>query len=224
MKRRRILVALFFSFVFLCLSLTNVTADTADKNLVSSNQSDNGYTIVYCSVWREDGKVKTATYHLSKDELRDLNNIIARVVKRLQTCKGNVEDAVREACRGCKASFWILEFLRDIIKPAQKRVFVVSNGFGKRFDIELEGELKVYKPFTFWHYYGGRNFIKRSTTIIIDPFLPKIRVFNGWQLGIMRRFVGLYIHIPGSMLRRDHTFFMGYAGKVRVLDLPDPMG
>ena len=220
MKKGKILVALFVSLVFLGLPLTNATANMPDKTSTGATQNNERYTTVYCTLSGEDGKVITTTYRVSKGELKELNNIIAELIKRLQTYKGSVEDAIREVCRGYDGSFPIVKFLLSV-KPTQKRVFIVSNGFGKRFDIELRSKLRIYKPLTFWHYYGKYNYINSSKTIIIDPILPKIRVLNGWQLGMMRRFVGLYIRISGSMLDKDHTFFMGYAYKVRALDLPD---
>ncbi|HEC82168.1 MAG TPA: hypothetical protein ENI42_07100 [Thermoplasmatales archaeon] len=221
MKNERILIALFFSLV-LMLPLTNATTNASEYLVPRSNENQtvSEYATVHCILTEEDGKVKTAVYHVSKGELKSLSNIISDLIERLQDYKGSIEEAVREVCSNYNGNFPLLKFLLSV-KPTQKRVFIVSNGFGKRFDVELRSKLRIYKPLTFWHYYGKYNYLNSSKTVIIDPILPRVRVLDGWQLGMMRRFVGLYIHISGSMTVKDHTFFMGYAYRVRALDLPD---
>ena len=112
-------------------------------------------------------------------------------------------------------------------RPLQKRVFIVSTGYGRRFDFRPFATLSFFKPFTFWFYFGGKNYTNRSTTIIVDPILPKVKILKGLQFGMMRRFIGIFIRISGTPLQKSHLFFMGYAYKVRVIAqhttiYPDP--
>lgn len=174
----------------------------------------------------DDGNFKFLSYKLTKEDLIELQKLIEEIIDSLSdpTDINSIIDEIKGKLKDTKLG----KLLEDILRlpsgggPVQKRVFIMSNGYGKRFDLKLLPKIRIFKPYTFWSYYGLGNYMKRSKTIIIDPSPPGVRVLHGWQIGMMRRFIGIYIRLTGTMLDKDHVFFIGYAYKVVALDIPDP--
>lgn len=101
------------------------------------------------------------------------------------------------------------------------RYFIISRGYGKRFDLRLLPKIKIYKFMTVWWYRGFKKFMKESVTKIFDRSENYSRIILGSQMGVMFNFVGIYIKLTGTMFHKDRIFFIGFAKRVWVLDLPD---
>ena len=101
-----------------------------------------------------------------------------------------------------------------------KRVFVISFGHGIQLNPLRKSQINVLRPsYLFWFYPGVSHKLFADKTLIIDPSPFHVKVLDGGQIGIMRRFVGIYIFIPGTTSRESTIFFMGYAYKALGLDL-----
>ncbi len=219
--KRAYIAGLMAAVVLMVPVITNiaVAADTACK----TDQQVATLELLSCG---DDGNFKFFSYRLTKEDLIKLQKLIEDIINSLSdsTDINSIIDEIKERLGDSDLG----KLLEDNLKPpssggpVHKRVFIISNGYGKRFDLKLLPKIRIFKPYTFWNYYGLGNYMKKSKTIIIDPSPPGVRVLHGWQIGMMRRFVGIYIRLTGTMFDKDHVFFMGYAYKVVAFDIPDP--
>jgi len=103
---------------------------------------------------------------------------------------------------------------------AGKRVFVLSYGHGVQINPLRRFQVNLLRPsYLFWLYPGSSHIIGKDRTIIIDPNPFHVTTYDGRQVGIMKRFIGLYIFIPNKDSRESTVFFAGYAYRVLGLDL-----
>lgn len=214
-------------FVVMVLLTLPIAANVCVAEEASKPAKDSLITIQLLE-FGKDGKIILSNYFLTKEELKKLEKAINKIMETLTKSK-DIDSIIEEITKelgNTKLSKAIEDVLKGPSKfkagPIQKRAFIVSNGFGKRIDFRLLPKVRIFKPLTFWNYFGLTNYMKKSKTIIIDPYPPTIRVLHGWQIGMMRRFVGLYIRTTGSMIDKDHIFFIGYAYRVIAFDIPDP--
>ncbi|RLF38676.1 MAG: hypothetical protein DRN00_03620, partial [Thermoplasmata archaeon] len=75
----------------------------------------------------------------------------------------------------------------------QKRVFILSSGYTKLLRPKIVPKFKLHKFHTFWFYNAHPAL---SKTLIMDLFPPKVKILKGMQIGMMKRFIGIYIQIP----------------------------
>ena len=114
------------------------------------------------------------------------------------------------------------ELLSEIVKisPFKKRVLIVSFGSGPTLNPLRTNQMNVLRPSTFlWYYSGTSGKILADKTIIIDPNPFHVRMIDGRQIGLVRRFVGVYSYQPGAILEPGKTLFIGYASKAIGIDL-----
>ena len=112
-----------------------------------------------------------------------------------------------------------LNFKINQLRPLRKNVFIMSWGFTNKFLSLGKNKLNIARPLTLWFYSGRSNFVLNSRTIILDPYPFGIKMYTGRQIGLMRDFIGLYIHRSGSIADKAITFFFGYTKIVRGVDL-----
>ena len=219
--KRAYIAGLMAAVVLMVPVITNIAV--AANTTCETDQQVATLELLGCG---DDGNFKFLSYKLTKEDLIELQKLIEEIIDSLSdpTDINSIIDEIKGKLKDTKLG----KLLEDILRPpsgggpVQKRVFIMSNGYGKRFDLKLLPKIRVFKPYTFWSYYGLGNYMKRSKTIIIDPSPPGVRVLHGWQIGMMRRFIGIYIRLTGTMLDKDHVFFIGYAYKVVAFDIPDP--
>ncbi len=190
-------------------------------------QSEENKTIpLEYSIFKEDGSRIIQQINIDENEISSFNEIIQQIFENI-TLNDNYN--IIEIIRDLNVNLGKNKILSLIsaIRPIQRRVLILSNGYGPKFDIQLKRDISLHKTFSYWFYLGLTGGIKNSKTIIIDPIpdaqLQFYRVIQGQQIGMMTRFTGLYIRIPGTLVEQSpsHTFFFGYAVKVRAFDLPD---
>jgi len=187
---------------------------------------ENKITLDY-SIFNEDGTQTIREINVNENEIASFNEIIEQIIENItSTDNRNIMDILNEL----KEKFGQNTILSTIlgIRPLQKRVFIISNGYGPKFDIRLRRDISIHKIYNLWYYQGTTSYAINSKTIIIDPIpdaqLQFYRVIEGKQIGLMTRFTGFYIRIPSNIKEQtqSHTFFIGYAVKVRAFDLPEP--
>ena len=221
MKKKKT-IAILLTLIFVALSLSEIIAAKPQKE-----ENDN-ITIEY-SIIRLDGSQISKDITINKEELDLFNEIIPKIFDAIIKKNENDINKILEDIETKYGQNSLLSIISTIagLRPLEKRVFIISNGYGTKFDLHLRSDFSIRKRFTIWHYIGNNDLPNSSTTVIIDPIpninLKFIKVLYGWQIGIMSKFTGLYIRIPGKITeqKQSHTFFFGYAVKVLPLDLPD---
>ena len=215
-------IAIILTLIFVALPLSEITAANSQKE-----ENDN-INIEY-SILTMDGTQINKDITINKDELEVFNEIIPKIFDTIIQKNENDINKILEDLKTKYGQNGLLSIISTIagLRPLQKRVFIISNGYGTKFDLHLRSDFSIRKRFTIWHYIGNTDLTKSSTTVIIDPIpninLKFIKVLSGWQIGIMSKFTGVYIRIPGKIQEQiqSQTFFFGYAVKVLPIDLPD---
>ncbi len=90
--------------------------------------------------------------------------------------------------------------------PSMIRSLTISKGHDKRINIKTDSKVSFFKLFTVWHSSGTKDYMIKSRTVIVDFANVNIHLLTGWQLGIMRNFMGLHANIRGSPLEKNHIF------------------
>ena len=221
LKKKKI-IAIFLMLIFIALPLAEIAG-------ANSQKEENDMINLEYSIFRADGSQINKDITISKDELDLFNEMIPKIFDAV--IKNNKDD-INKILKDLETEYGqnsILSIISTIsaVRPLQKRVLILSNGYGTKFDLRLRSDISIRRPLTFWHYIANSDLTTSSMTVIIDPIpnisLKFIKVLNGWQVGMMSRFIGFYMRIPGKITEQKqiHTFFFGYAVKVRSIDLPD---
>jgi hypothetical protein len=215
-------IAIILTLIFIALPLSEITAAN------SQNEENDKINIEY-SILTMDGTQINKDTAINKEELNVFNEIISKIFDAITQKNENDINKILEDLKteyGQNGLFSIISTIAGL-RPLQKRVFIISNGYGTKFDLHLRSDFSLRKRFAIWHYIPDTDLTKSSTTVIIDPIpnvsLKFIKVLSGWQIGIMSKFTGIYIRIPGKIQEQiqSQTFFFGYAVKVLPLNLPD---
>lgn len=208
--------------VLLTLPVTSVIGT------IGKEDENKTITLEY-SIFNDDGSQIIRQMIVNENDITAFNIIIEEIFKEItSTDIQNLTDIIinlREKFGQNKIISIILDILS--IRPLQKRVLILSNGYGPIFDINLKRDISIIKKFSLWYYLGISGYTANSKTLIIN-IIPDIqlqfyRLIEGQQFGMMTRFKGFYMKIPSSIReqKQSHTFFFGYAAKVRAFDLPD---
>ncbi|RLC83316.1 MAG: hypothetical protein DRI37_10375 [Chloroflexi bacterium] len=101
---------------------------------------------------------------------------------------------------------------------------VASLGWGRCFNPFKEVKTAFIKPLVFWHYANAvpEGLPIPSTTLIMDLNPFKLTTFKGFQLGLLLKFRGVYVHIPRPLPELSMTFFIGTAKQVWGVAFPLP--
>ena len=205
--------------VLIILPATNV------MGTIPQEEENKTITLEY-TLFKEDGSQIVQEITADANDIATFNEIIPQIFEKI-TSTDNC--TIIEIIKELKEKFGQNKILSTIlgIRPLQKRVFILSNGYGPKFDIRLKRDISIHKLFSLWYYLSTTSYSINSKTLIIDPIpdaqLQFYRLIDGQQIGLMTRFTGFYIKIPSNFMEQtqSHTFFIGYAVKVRVFDLPD---
>lgn len=177
-------------------------------------------------LFKADGSQIIEEINMDKNDIALFNEIFPKIFEKIISNNySNINDIIDDLEQEYGQNN-ILSIIAKI-RPLQKRVFIISNGYGSKFDLRLRMDLSIRKRLSFWYYTNTNESMKNSRTIIVDPIprsqLQFSRLIEGKQIGMMKRFTGFYIRIPGNYMedKQSHTFFFGYAVKVRAFDLPN---
>ena len=170
----------------------------------------------------QDGSVTQEIMTLSGKETFNVWSILSKLVEKIQSAKDY--NGVIQTLKNLreKQNNRFIQLLTDALmkrKPSMKKLFIVSYGSGYRFNPLKTSEFAVKKRFAFWHYSGKSPISSSSRTVMMDPYPFQMKVLNGWQLGIMRGFSGVYVYMPDTTSSRYNTFFIGFASHARGMDI-----
>lgn len=208
--------------VLLTLPATTVIG-TIDKE-----EENKTITLEY-SIFNDDGSQIIKQMTVNENDITAFNIIIEEIFKEITSSEIQNLTKIIVNLREKFGQNKIMSIILDIlsIRPLQKRVLIISNGYGPIFDINLKTDISIIKKFCLWYYLGVAGYTITSKTLIID-YIPDIelqfyRLIEGQQFGMMTKFKGFYMRLPSNLQeqKQSHTFFFGHALKVRAFDLPD---
>ena len=217
MIKSKSILAIGMVALFIGLSFSPVTAD----EIKEENETET-YDVEIAVV--DEGIIKTETIKLTEREVGQLQLALAEVMEKLETAD-NADDVMDII--GTFPFFngkhpiltWILNFF-SVYKLPRSRAFVFSHGWGYKINPFKGNTVDLYRPFTMWQYSTRSRFtipIPAKTFIMrFSPF--NVNFLHGTQIGMMSRFIGLYIYISQPVPQKSYTFFMGTARHIGGLD------
>ena len=215
--------------VFLILML--LTLQTTTLGVYVTNTEKNEKIELSYQIFESDSIIEEKKITIDKQETALFGTIIERILDRM----GSDNDLnLNEILNNLELDFGsntILSLISKItgFSPLRKGAFIISEGYGRKIDFRSTTEFRMRKSINFWHYIRNTDQTEYSMTltfnIIPNRELRFTELTEGWQIGLMRDFKGIYLRLPGNVLqnKNSHTFFVGYASRVNILDLPDPL-
>jgi len=216
-KRTIPVIGIVLAFVFLTLHPLLAQPSTAESDSIS----------LECMVIDEDG-ISFAPLILSQEDADSFFQKISQLSEELgseESYRGLLRLITEFTESSDENSFLEQELFNTIgdlhLNLVEKRVFILSHGHGYQINPLRKFQVNLLRPsFLFWYYPGtSHHLFTTDRTIIIDPYPFHVRMFDGRQIGFMRRFIGVYVYIPATTSMESTLFFAGYAYKVIGLDL-----
>ena len=182
---------------------------------------------VDCVIVDEDG-ISAIPLLVSQDDLDNFIEKLEQLTEELGTqesYRGLLRFITEFTDNSDETSFLEMQLFEAIgdlhLNLIGKRVFILSHGRGYQINPLRKFQVNLLRPsFLFWYYPGSSTrLITTDRTIIVDPSPFQVRMLDGRQIGFMRRFIGVYLYIPGATSAENRIFFAGYAYRVFGLDL-----
>lgn len=217
MLNNRTILATGIALLFILLSISPATA-----NIFQEETSQE----LECLFFKEGKKATSKIFEFSEEESKGIADKISTFMENIES--KHTYFGIMRAIKGFLGTddSALQELFQNIdidgvdLPSLGKRVFVVSHGRSNIINPFRKFQINLLRPATlFWYYHGSSDRILSDKTIIIDPYPSDIKVLDGRQVGIMRRFVGIYIYMPASTSSESNFFFIGYARNVFGLDL-----
>ena len=217
MLKSKPILAIGLVVLFIGLSFSPATAD---EIIEEQNET---YDVELAMV-AEDGSIDTIKATLTEQEFTEFQDAMEKLDQLLEKATS------REDIMNIIGTFpffngkhpiltWILNFF-SIYKLPRSRAFVFSHGWGYKMNPLKGNTVDLYRPFTMWQYSSRSRFtipIPAKTFIMrFSPF--NLKFLHGTQVGMMTRFIGLYIYISQPMPQKSYTFFMGTVRHIGGLD------
>jgi len=218
---------------FCVIGLTLIFLLLPATSAINQTNNNDQKTDLQLSFFNNDRLTNIKSITLNKDDVNLFEDLIDEIIDKLESMENyDIKEIIEQLIENIKNSKLVqklkslLESIKNF-KPLQKGVFVISNGYGSKINLFSKRDISLRKNILMWHYLGNTNKLMKSRTVIIDPVpdsqMKFTKILNGWQVGLVNKFTGLYIRLPGSIVNQKecHTFFIGYASKIRSIDLPD---
>ncbi len=220
MSKIKPLLAVGIILLFVGLSFSPATAKVSLKDKLE------------LGVVGEDGKISMQNFKLSMDELKEIDGLLAQLMEKMQSANnyGQLLDTIR-SFKFDWGRFPFLTLLLGLIekvlklnhnlnqlRPLRKNAFIMSWGFGPKFNPFKQNKITLFLPITTWYYKGRGNLLINSRTLIVDPYPFSIKSLTGRQFGCMRNFAGIYIYRHSTLTDKTYTFMLGRAAVVRGFD------
>jgi hypothetical protein len=207
--------------LFLGLSISSVNADE-NLNRVKKHET---VTLGYITS-KPDGSITKEKVELSKDELNDLKETLSVFIEAIQT-KIEYDEITEIFNRLTKdKSLPLIDTIKNIIqniienivnKTSHWRRLVISHGNCFKLNLFQNSDFSFYKRFAFWRYSPKKEIFPSKTLIYYPPL--NIKVLQGWQLGLMTKFIGIHIYIADKLPEQSYTFFFGTARYISGIQL-----
>jgi hypothetical protein len=214
MKKK--LMAMAVVLLFIVIQFSVVEAEEENQETTSD-----GLSVVEVGYLNLDGSVVTENLLLSESDISNLQAAISSLIERIQKAE-SFESVLAILSAEPDPN---IPFLGTIIKLLTSKLtlnrgFVISAGSGYEWNFLKKSQFKIRKSLAFWHYSSsGKGF--GGMTLFIKPFRFKIKLLRGNQIGLMSRFLGLYIYISRNLPEKSYTFFIGTAKRINGWQLPN---
>lgn len=214
MVKNRVILAVCSVLLFLLLSITPGTATVVQQEAIQT---------LDCVVFGEDGTVSDDKIYLNEQEETEIQEKIGALLEKLQSVRTyrDLLPILDEFSEKQSVGSIFAELFENIddVGTLGKRSFVVSFGRNPFLNPFRKLQITFLRPESLFWFYVGSDHLIEDTTIIVDPYPFNVKVFDGRQIGFMRRFVGLYVYKPAPTVHESYTFFVGYARSIIGLDL-----
>jgi hypothetical protein len=220
MYKMKVLITIWIAILFIGLMFNPVSAKiNVDEKL------EIGF-------FGEKGKFLMKTFQRSSDEIEEYSGLLNELMDRMQSSSdyGQMIEVVN-SFRSEWGRYPILKLLLSLIekileithnlnqlRPLRNNAFILSWGYGPKFNPLKENNIKLFLPMMSWYYKGRGNFVN-SRTLIVDPYPFDIKSLTGRQFGLMNNFAGIYIYRHSTLTDHTYTFILGRVGAVRGFDL-----
>ena len=221
MLRMKQLIAISVVILFIGLSFSTTTAKINVKDKLEFG------------IIGEDGKVLIQKFKQSTDELKEMDKVLAQLMDDMYSATSYKQ--LINTVQSYKTEWGRFPFIKlllgliirilDIthnfnqLRPVRHDAFIISWGFGPKFNPFKKNDLKLFIPIMTWYYTGRGNLILNSRTLIIDPYPFSIKSLTGRQFGCMTNFAGIYLYRHSTLTDNTYTFILGRVGSVRGFDL-----
>ena len=209
-------VILFFGLSF---STINAKIDVKDK--------------LEFGIIGSDGKLIMQQVKQSVEELKDMDRFIAQLMEDMYSADSydqllNIIHSYKKEWGRFPFFKLLLGFIVRILdithnlnqlRPVRHDAFIISWGFGPKFNPFKQNDFKLFIPIMTWYYTGRGNLILNSRSLIVDPYPFSIKSLTGRQFGCMTNFAGLYLYRHSTLTDKTYTFILGRVGSVRGFDL-----
>ncbi len=214
MFKRKMIITIGITYLFLALSLTSVTGNSIINKTRLCELEINAMDKLF-------EEIESAAY--TANNYQEFLEIIRNLYKSLELEKFPILRYILN-----KIMYWVTalqgygigqnidnvlnKFRIGGLRDYLKNNFIFSYGTYKRWNPRKEDELKIFKQgFEFWRY-SGKPILLNSRTIIIErqPFGIKQRVI-GSQIGYVLGFRGLYIDRESKLTGNSYIIFIGGA-------------
>lgn len=214
MKGRKKILAIFFILLLITMPLGIVQASET-----SEIEENNNTISVEIAALDSDEILKTEKILLSEEELIEFENTISILIEKIQSAESweEVKGIINNLLEGDKPG--IFSFIKGLFsKILVGRTYVISSGYGYKYNPLKKGSIKIRKKLLLWHYSSGE--MLKDRTIILKPLALKMRVLKGSQFGVMTRFTGLFMYTARKFPQKSYTFFIGIARRANGLQMP----
>jgi hypothetical protein len=169
-------------------------------------------------------KLSKITLQLTEDELTELQYRLSEYFQKTQS----VIDIIR-----LKEIFndlfdielpGVFDIIKDFfqIRTSKYGGYVLSFGMGYKFNPFKNNDFSYRKRLSFWHYSSSSIASIPSKTIIVRPLGKDVEVLYGNQIGLMSKFIGIYIYIARKYPQQSISFFVGGAKFIKGYDFLEP--
>lgn len=211
MERKRKIMAIFVIMLLLAISVS-----IAEASEVSENKQNPETIAVELTAINPDGTLTTENFCISEKDLAKLESAVSMIMDQIQSANNLNENILRDIIEK------ILENENSLLgrilgifttlKLTRNRGFVISSGHGINYNLFKKISFKISKKAAVWHYNSNMRIgIFNDRTIIVKPLALNMKILRGKQIGVMTKFVGVYLSVSQGFLRNSYTMFMGTA-------------
>lgn len=221
MLKKKVIIIIGITYLFLALSFTSVTANPLFNKARLRDLELNAVDKLFDEI--ESAAYSAKNYQEFLEIVRNLHNKLE--LKKFPILKYFLNKilswvtSIQKFTPGKNISNLLGRFRIGRFRDLLKDNFVFSYGTYKRWNPRKKDEIKLFKQGFEIFRFSGKSPLLKSRTLIIksQPFGIKQRVI-GSQIGYMIGFRGLYIDRESKITGTSYTLFIGGANRIKAFD------
>jgi hypothetical protein len=218
MKMKRKILAIWIVALFFAISMSHAEASE------SSEIVENEPILVEFGSIASDGTFTAEAMFISEEDLAELETAIALFMDNIVATNdfdgGFLKDLLEKIFGNGNPLLESILGIFTTLRLTRTRGFVISSGHGRDYTPLKKISFKIRRKVAVWHY--NSNGLVDDRTIIVKPLALRLKILRGRQVGIMTKFLGVYLSVSRGFLSNSYTFFMGTARHINGFDFsPD---